>query len=62
MSFYFILLIVTCWPSPSGNGCDVNIEYELQNTSLELTDVVIMIPFPHVLFHHSSIINYHYLI
>ncbi|KAI8928048.1 hypothetical protein BC831DRAFT_450206 [Entophlyctis helioformis] len=40
-------LTINCWPSPTGNGaCDVNIEYELQNTRLELHDVVISIPYP----------------
>ncbi len=37
---------VNCWPSESGTGCDVNIEYELQEESLELNDVVISIPVP----------------
>lgn len=37
---------VNCWPSESGTGCDVNIEYELQEDSLELNDVVISIPVP----------------
>jgi hypothetical protein len=39
-----IPLLVTCWPSPTGNGCDVTIEYELQ-TDLQLHDVSIAIPF-----------------
>lgn len=39
---------VNCWPSESGSGCDVNIEYELQEDSLELNDVVISIPVPSV--------------
>lgn len=43
---YFIFL-VNCWPSENGDGgCDVNIEYELENTKLELQDVVITIPLP----------------
>nr|XP_015192855.1 PREDICTED: coatomer subunit delta [Lepisosteus oculatus] len=37
---------VNCWPSESGSGCDVNIEYELQEEGLELNDVVISIPVP----------------
>ncbi|KAI8802419.1 hypothetical protein BJ742DRAFT_541575 [Cladochytrium replicatum] len=42
-----IPLAINCWPSPTGSGsCDVNIEYELQNASLELRDVVISIPYP----------------
>ncbi|KAF8330777.1 uncharacterized protein EI90DRAFT_3145697 [Cantharellus anzutake] len=40
-------LSINCWPSPSGNGtCDVNIEYELENESLELINLVISIPLP----------------
>uniref|UniRef100_UPI00398ED904 coatomer subunit delta isoform X2 n=1 Tax=Pristiophorus japonicus TaxID=55135 RepID=UPI00398ED904 len=42
----FIPLTINCWPSESATGCDVNIEYELQETSLELNDVVISIPVP----------------
>ncbi|XP_015269205.1 PREDICTED: coatomer subunit delta [Gekko japonicus] len=42
----FIPLTINCWPSESGSGCDVNIEYELQEDSLELNDVVIAIPLP----------------
>uniref|UniRef100_A0AAY4E2H2 Coatomer subunit delta n=1 Tax=Denticeps clupeoides TaxID=299321 RepID=A0AAY4E2H2_9TELE len=41
-----IPLTINCWPSESGSGCDVNIEYELQEESLELNDVVISIPMP----------------
>jgi len=38
-------LSINCWPSENGSGgCDVNIEYELEDTSLELSDVVITIP------------------
>lgn len=38
---------VNCWPTPSNDGtCDVNIEYELENESLTLYDVVISIPLP----------------
>ncbi|KAI9343336.1 hypothetical protein DFJ73DRAFT_841956 [Zopfochytrium polystomum] len=41
-----IPLSINCWPSPSGSGsCDVNIEYELLSTKLELRDVVINIPY-----------------
>ncbi|KAJ3128416.1 Coatomer subunit delta [Nowakowskiella sp. JEL0407] len=40
-------IAINCWPSPSGTGsCDVNIEYELQSSKLELRDVVITIPYP----------------
>jgi len=39
---------INCWPSDNGaGGCDVNIEFELEDTSLELNDVVISIPIPH---------------
>ena len=38
--------IVNCWPSQTKDGCDVNIEYELLKTNLELNDVVITIPIP----------------
>lgn len=42
-----IPLTINCWPSENGDGgCDVNIEYELENTKLELQDVVITIPLP----------------
>ncbi|XP_008554465.1 coatomer subunit delta [Microplitis demolitor] len=38
---------INCWPSENGeNGCDVNIEYELEQTDLELNDVQINIPLP----------------
>merc|ERR1711902_391495 len=30
-----------------GGGCDVNIEFELENSELELNDVTIAIPLPH---------------
>ncbi|KAL7750003.1 coatomer subunit delta [Sorochytrium milnesiophthora] len=40
-------ITINCWPSVSGDGhCDVNIEYELQNTSMELKNVTIAIPLP----------------
>ena len=42
-----IPLSINCWPSDNGSGgCDVNIEYELENSDLELQDVVITIPIP----------------
>lgn len=38
---------INCWPSENGQGgCDVNIEYELEHTHLELNDVSINIPLP----------------
>merc|ERR1712001_289379 len=45
-----IPLSINCWPSENGQGgCDVNIEYELEQSveHLELEDVVINIPIPH---------------
>ncbi|KAK3082782.1 hypothetical protein FSP39_005187 [Pinctada imbricata] len=39
-------LSINCWPNDTGNGCDVNIEYELKQTELELNDVSIIIPLP----------------
>ncbi|KAJ2611298.1 coatomer subunit delta [Coemansia sp. RSA 1365] len=42
-----IPLTINCWPSPTGNGnVDVNIEYELNSTRLELEGVVVSIPVP----------------
>ncbi len=42
---YFLL--VNCWPNETPNGgCEVNIEYELQNTNLVLKDVQISVPLP----------------
>ena len=43
------MISVNCWPSENGQGgCDVNIEYELEQSldHLELEDVVITIPIP----------------
>lgn len=38
---------INCWPSENGEGgCDVNIEYELEQINLELNDVQINIPLP----------------
>lgn len=38
---------INCWPSENGEGgCDVNIEYELEQANLELNDVQINIPLP----------------
>ncbi|XP_046447196.1 coatomer subunit delta-like [Daphnia pulex] len=43
-----IPLNINCWPAENGRGgCDVNIEFELQDDRLELNDVVIVIPLPH---------------
>lgn len=40
-------MTVNCWPSENGDGgCDVNIEYELEQTDLELNNVQIAIPLP----------------
>jgi hypothetical protein len=42
-----LLSLVNCWPSPSNDGtCEVSIEYELENESVILYDVVISIPLP----------------
>lgn len=41
-----ISIVVNCWPNDTGSGCDVNIEYELKQTDLELHDVTILIPLP----------------
>jgi len=41
-----IPLSINCWPSENAGKCDVNIEYELLQEYLELTDVVITIPVP----------------
>jgi len=43
-----IPLSINCWPSDNGSGgCDVNIEFELEDSNLELNDVVISINVPH---------------
>ncbi|KAF9786887.1 hypothetical protein BJ322DRAFT_1099272 [Thelephora terrestris] len=43
----YVPLSINCWPSPSNDGtCEVNIEYELENETLSLYDVVISIPLP----------------
>jgi len=43
-----IPISINCWPSDNGQGgCDVNIEFELENLALELNDVTIAIPLPH---------------
>jgi len=43
----YVPLSINCWPSPSNDGtCEVNIEYELENESLSLYDVIISIPLP----------------
>ncbi|XP_063441763.1 coatomer subunit delta-like [Mytilus trossulus] len=39
-------LSINCWPNETGNGCDVNIEYQLEQPQLELNDVTINIPLP----------------
>ena len=48
-NFKFNYFSVNCWPSDNGQGgCDVNIEYELEQDQLELHDVVISIPIAYV--------------
>lgn len=43
----YVPLSINCWPSENGQGgCDVNIEYELEQPKMELNDVVINIPVP----------------
>jgi len=42
----FMPLAINCWPNESGDSCDVNIEYELEQPNLELNDVQIAIPVP----------------
>ncbi|KAF9011436.1 Adaptor complexes medium subunit family-domain-containing protein [Cyathus striatus] len=40
-------LSINCWPTPSNDGtCEVSIEYELENDSVTLYDVIISIPLP----------------
>ena len=39
-------LSINCWPSDGGDKCDVNIEYELTQPNLPLSDVIISIPIP----------------
>jgi len=39
-------LTINCWPSESAQGCDVNIEYTLENEDMTLNDVQIVIPLP----------------
>uniref|UniRef100_UPI00358FBCE2 coatomer subunit delta n=1 Tax=Myxine glutinosa TaxID=7769 RepID=UPI00358FBCE2 len=39
-------ITINCWPSENAPGCDVNIEYELQERDLELRDVAVCIPLP----------------
>ncbi|EIM88032.1 uncharacterized protein STEHIDRAFT_94912 [Stereum hirsutum FP-91666 SS1] len=43
----YVPLSINCWPTPSNDGtCDVNIEYELENETVSLYDLVISIPLP----------------
>jgi len=39
-------LSINCWPNETSSGCDVNIEYDLEQPEMELNDVVISIPVP----------------
>jgi len=41
-----IPLSINCWPSETSSGCEVNIEYELEQEDMALEDVVISIPCP----------------
>ena len=45
MSLY-ACFTVNCWPSEGSSGCDVNIEYELEQADMQLEDVLITIPCP----------------
>lgn len=40
------MFIVNCWPSETSQGCDVNIEYTLEDEQMELRDVSILVPLP----------------
>lgn len=42
----YMPLSINCWPNETGSGCDVNIEYGLEQPQLELHDVIINIPVP----------------
>lgn len=37
---------INCWPSTDGGNSTINLEYELENTTLELHQLVISIPLP----------------
>ncbi|KRZ13005.1 Coatomer subunit delta [Trichinella zimbabwensis] len=37
---------LNCWPSESADGCEVNIEYTLEDENRQLEDVLITIPLP----------------
>jgi hypothetical protein len=37
---------ISCWPSQMGDGCEVTVEYELQQDHMSLSDVTISIPMP----------------
>ncbi|KAF6779289.1 hypothetical protein AHF37_01361 [Paragonimus kellicotti] len=39
-------ITINCWPNEIRGGFEVNIEYELQNTELELHDVCLSVPLP----------------
>lgn len=43
-----IPLSVNCWPTPNNSGgFDVNIEYQLERSDIELKNVSIIIPIPY---------------
>ncbi len=44
--FIDLFYLVNCWPNDNGSNCEVNVEYELVNTKLELREVQIEIPIP----------------
>lgn len=39
-------IAINCWPTETAQGCDVNVDLELQDQRLELRDVVITLPIP----------------
>ncbi|OAF69004.1 Coatomer subunit delta [Intoshia linei] len=41
-----IPLFVNCWPTENSNGCEVDIEYELNMKDISLLDVILTIPLP----------------
>ena len=41
-NYHIFFIAVNCWPNESGNGCDVNIEYELEREELELSIITII--------------------
>ncbi|VDO94240.1 unnamed protein product [Soboliphyme baturini] len=42
----FLPFSINCWPSETSSGCEVSIEYTLENEDMELNNVQISIPLP----------------